>query len=109
MEKDIKIENKYINEVETQVRDNYNKIKSGDRTPLTSGKMYDLAFMSDLDEKGFYAVRKHLKNRIGEINKKIETAESEALRDLMLSITLYDQMKYDIKKFERGLGIGREQ
>lgn len=103
------IDNKYINEVESQVKENFEKIRSGDRTPLTSGKMYDLGFLMGLNEGEFYAVRKHLKNRIGEINKKIETAEGQTLRDLMLSITLYDQMKYDVKKFERDLNMGREK
>lgn len=103
------IENKYINEIEYQVKATFEKIKSGDRTPLTSGKMYDLGFLNSLTSEQFYAIRKHLKNRIGAINKKIETAEKDELRDLMLSITLYDQMKYDVKKTERDAQLSQEK
>lgn len=97
-----------IQRLETQMDEVYAKILQGDRSPFANPRLFDLGFLANASDAEFYNIRKYFKNKLAEVNKQIELADDQELRELMLKITLYDQIRFEIKKAE-GKFLPREK
>lgn len=80
-----------------QINKTFITIKSGDRTPLLTGKFFDNQAFFALSEKELWEVRKFIKENIVALQKESETLSLSERKNNDLKILLWDQLKYTIQ------------